>query len=328
MNTELKEKCDLLVKNRKIITDAFVWDTSYMSLAAATLYTKSECTADKDKLKECEAIIKRKTNIFSEFRGNVKMPLICKMALSDNPEKYFERVETLYNLLHESKWFGNEYKLMAAITICDHAEESEYELYVNRTNEIYSRMKQEHKWLTSSEDIPFAAMLAVSGLDIDKLIDDMEWNYNLLKKKFHDNNAVQSLSHILALDERDAEVKCAKVESIFDELKAIKHKFGTGYELAILGTLTMLDMQEREVANLIAEVDDYLKEQTGFGDFLLGANARRMYAAQLVLNQYAPEDSKSEGVVLGSMLALTIAIEVCMMICVTSCITTSNAGNV
>lgn len=327
MNTELREKCDLLVKNKKTITSAFAWDSGRMSLAAATLFTSSGLTADREKLKECEAIIKAKTNALSEFRGNVKIPLICKMALSDAPKKYFDNVETVYKLLNKSKWIGNEYKIMAAITICDYADVSEYELYVNRTNEIYSRMKQEHKWLTSDEDIPFAAMLAVSGVDVDKLIDEMELNYKILKEKFHDSNAVQSLSHILALDEQPAAVKCAKVESVFNELKAMKHNFGTGYELATLGTLTMLDIQEKEVANLIAETDDYLKEQKGFGNFALGAKERRLYAAQLVLNQYGPEDTKVDGVVLGSMLALTIAIEICMILCITSCIAASAVNN-
>lgn len=327
MNPELKEKCDLLVENRKVIAKAFAWDASFMSLASATLFTSNGLTADSEKLKECMEIIKAKTNIFSEFRGNVRIPLICKMALSDDPEKYFENVEALYELLNQGKWLGNEYKIMAAITICDHAEEREYELFVNRTNEIYSQMKQNHKWLTTDEDIPFAAMLAVSGLDIDKLIEEMELDYNILKGKFHDSNAVQSLSHVLALDEKPAEVKCAKVEAIFDELKAIKHTYGTGYELATLGTLTMLDMPEKELAEFIAEADDYLKRQKGFGDFVLGTKARRLYAAQLVLNQYGQGNKKADGVVLGSMLALTIAIEICLMLCITSCTVASNASH-
>lgn len=327
MNTELKEKCNLLVKNRKTITDAFAWDSGLMSLAAATLYTSSGLIADIEQLKKCEALIKTKTGTFSEFRGNVKMPLICKMSFSDNPEKYFDNVETIYKLLNKSKWIGNEYKIMAALTICDYADESEYEAFVNRTNEIYSRMKEEHKWLTSDEDIPFAAMLAVSRLDVDKLIDEMEVNYKILKEKFHDSNAVQSLSHVLALDAQSAEEKCAKVESIFNELKAVKHKFGTGYELATLGTLTMLDLSAKEVAGLIAEIDDYLKGQKGFGDLVLGAKERRLYAAQLVLNQYGSEDGRADGVVLGSMLALTIAIEICMILCMTSCMVASSSSN-
>lgn len=327
MDAQLKEKCDLLVKNRKTITDVFSWDSTLMSLATAALYTSAGLVADKNQLKECETIVKAKTGAFSEFRGNAKVPLICKMALSGHPEKYFENVETIYKLLNKSKWIGSEYKILAAITICDHVEESEYEVIVNKTNEIYSCMKQEHKWLTSDEDTPFAAILAVSGMDVDKLIKEMELNFAILKKTFHDSNAVQSLSHILALNEQSAEEKCAKVESIFNELKAMKHRFGSGYELATLGTLIMLDMEENQIANLITEVDDYLKGQKGFGDFVLGSTERRLYAAQLVLNHCRPEESKVDSVILGSMLALTIAIEICMLICVTASISISSSND-
>lgn len=251
------------------------------------------------------------------------MPLLCKMALSDDPEKYFAKVEKLYGLLNTNRWLGDAYKIMAAITLCDHADESEYEAAVERTNEIYARMKQEHKWITSNEDIPFAAMLAVSRLDIDRLICEMEKDYRILKDTFHDNNAVQSLSHILSLDERTADEKCASVVSLFDALKAIRHRFGTSYELVMLGALTLLNLPEKEIAALVAEVDDYLKSQKGFGALSLGPNERRLFAAQLVLKQYGPRPNPGDSAILGSALALTIAAEISMTLCMTCCISAS-----
>lgn len=327
MIAELKEKCDLLVQNKRILQDAFKWQAGLMSLTAATLYTDRGTPVNAEQLKRCEAIMKEKTSVFSEFRGNVKMPLLCKMALSDDPEKYFANVEKLYGLLNNGKWLGDEYRIMAAITLCDHVDESEYEAAVSRTNEIYSRMKQEHQWLTSNEDIPFAAILAVSGLDIDRLICEMEKNYRILKDTFHNSNAVQSLSHILALDERIAEEKCASVVSLFDELKAIKHRFGTSYELATLGTLTLLELPEKETAALIAEADDYLKGQKGFGALALSASERRLFAAQLVLQQYGPKPNPGDSAVLGSVLALTIATEISMTLCVACCISASASSH-
>lgn len=323
MIAELKEKCDLLVQNKRILQDAFKWEAGLMSLTAATLYTDSGMLADAEQLKRCETIMKEKTSIFSEFRGNAKMPLLCKMALSDDPAQYFANVEKLYGLLNKSKWLGDEYKIMAAITLCDHEDESAYEAAVDRTNEIYARMKQEHKWLTSNEDIPFAAILAVSNLDIDRLIFEMERNYRILKDTFHNSNAVQSLSHILALDERIADEKCARVTALFNELKAIKHRFGASYELATLGTLTLLDLPGKEIAALIAEVDDYLKGQKGFGSLALNANERRLFAAQLVLKQYGPKPNPGDSAVLGSVLALTVATEISMTLCITCCISAS-----
>ena len=327
MIAELQAKCDLLVRNKKILQDAFKWDAGLMCLTAATLFTDSGTPVDPERLKQCETIMKEKTSVFSEFRGKAKMPLLCRMALSDDPGRYFARVEKLYGLLNRSRWLGDEYRLMAAITLCDHAEEREYEAAVDRTNELYARMKQEHRWITSNEDIPFAALLAVSDLDIDRLIDEMEKDYRLLKDTFHDSNAVQSLSHILALDGRAAEEKCASVVALFNELKANKHRFGTGYELATLGTLTLLELPEAEIAALVAEVDDYLKGQKGFGALSLSANERRLFAAQLVLQQYGPRPNPGDSAVLGSMLALTIAAEISMTLCITCCITASSASS-
>lgn len=327
MTTELKEKCDLLVQNKRLLQAAFKWEAGLMSLTAAALYTDSGRPADVELLKRCEAIIKEKTSIFSEFRGNAKMPLLCKMALSGEPEATFAKVEKLYGLLKKSKWLGDEYRIMAAITLCDHAKESEYEAAVDRTNEIYDRMKQEHRWLTSNEDIPFAAMLAVSGLDVDRLIREAERNYRLLKETFHNSNAVQSLSHILALDEHAAEEKCARVTALFHELKASRHRFGTGYELATLGALSLLELPEKEIASLVAEADDHLKGQKGFGALSLTADERRLFAAQLVLQQYGPTPNPGDHAILSSALALTIATEISLTLCVTCCISASAASH-
>ncbi len=327
INANLKERCDLFVENTKIMNDIFKWEMGLMVHAMAVLYTGKGIRVDKESIKACDELLKKKTSIFSEFRGNVKIPLICNMSLSNQPEAYFDEVETIYKMLNKSKWMGNDYKIMAAITICDHADKAEYEMMVERTYQIYERMKQEHKWLTSDEDIPFAAMLAVSGLDVDQLIEEMEKDYKLLKEKFRDSNAVQSLSHVLALDEQDADTKCNKVIAIYEELKELKHKYASGHELATLGTLAMLDLSVKETANLIVETDEYLKTQKGFGNFSVGATERRLYAAQLVLDEYGSKENQADGVVLGSMLALTIAMEICLLICMTSCMTAATASN-
>lgn len=327
MDTELKNNCDLLVKNRKILSDAFSFDSSYMTYASALLFMGEHLEVNKDYAKQCNDIIKKNTGMFSEFRGNVKQPVICKMMLSGNPEAYFQKINKALEVLRKIKWTGDEYRILAAIVICDHAEEDQFEMYVERTMTLYKRMKEEHSILTGTEDIPFAALLAVSDLDIDKLLVDMEETFKILKTKFHDGNAVQSLSHVLCLDEAPAEVKCDRVMKIFDELKAIKHKYSTGLGLASLGTLGMLDMSEKQIADCIAETDTYLKSQKGFGDLALGATERRMFASQIVLETYGNKNSTAGSVVLTSMLALTIAIEICMLICILSCVTTTTTVN-
>lgn len=323
MKIELMKDCELLVTNRAILRETFPMEPALMSLAAAAVLTGKGLAADPAKLKACNTILKKHTGAFSGFRGNVKLPLICAMSVAPDAEGYLARVQSAYDSMKQSFWERAEYRVLAAMTICDHISASDFEAYALRTEELYSRMKQEHRWLTSDEDIPFAALLAVSGLDLDKLITEMEEDYRLLRSHFHDNNAVQSLSHVLALSSLPAEEKCNRVNALFAALKDCGHKFGTGYELAVLGSLATLDMPADSLAEKIAEVDDFLKDQKGFGSFSLGSKERRMYAAQLILNHCG---QNSDGVALGSMLALTVQIEVCMLICIASCTATATAA--
>lgn len=315
MKDRILGRCDLLAKNRDVISKCFKWESDYMTLSAATIFASNGVIADPDKLKEVEKIFKSRNGFWSDFGGHIRIPLICKMSLSDEPLKYFEKVEEIYKVMNARKIFGSEYRIMAAMTIYDHVGDGDFEKYIERTDEIYRGMSKNHAILTGCEDIPFAAMLAVSDIGVDRLLDDMEASYAILKKKFHDYDAVQSLSHVLALQSGNPEEKCSKVISLFDSLKAAKHKYGTGYELPTLATLTLLDMPEAEIVDLIAEADDHLKTQKGFGNFILGGETRRLFASQMLLAEAGSATGLSESAVMSSMLAITVAIEVCLMLC-------------
>lgn len=165
MNTDLREKCDLLVENRNIIRDAIKWESDLMTLAGASFFVGMGMKADSEKLKNCNEILKDKAGLLSDYRGNVKIPLLCKMSASEDPDKYFEDINTLVSYMKDLKWIDKQYKIMAAITIKDHGQEDEYMDAVDKMVKLYKGMKENHPWLTSSEDIPFASMLAASEID-------------------------------------------------------------------------------------------------------------------------------------------------------------------
>lgn len=322
MEQELMDRCDLFAVNHSLLSSQFKWESDLMNYAAATVYTSQMKEIEPERMKECLAVLKSKTGELSEYRGNIKTTLLSKMALSDDPASYFDRVEQVYKLLHKSVWMGNEHKLLAAVTICEHKQPEEYQKYVDRTNEIYDCMKKKHSWLTSDEDIPFAAMLAVSDLSIDRMIENMEEMYAVLKKEFYDNNAVQSLSHVLCLVPESSEVKCEKVIQIYHELKARKHKFGSGYELTILGALTALPLSVEQIVDRVIEADDYLKSKKGFGDLGLGSSNRRLYAALMVMDTYKKDCTTKGDILLGSVLTMTITMEICLIIAIMTINTT------
>lgn len=318
MNELIQRKSERLVEVKAILKQAFPWSDGLLSISTGLLFLDEEKIPSVESLKEIEKILKSKTSAFSEFRGNIKLNLICKMILSGEPDKYFDEVSNIYHMLNTSKLFGSEYKVIAAMSIYDHKDDTDVKEIVAKTQEIYAKMKEKHPILTSEEDIPFAAMLAATDMASDTLIEEMEKDYQALKKKFGDSNALQSLTHVMSCSEMNSESRCNKICEIYDQLKIAKHKFGQSYPLASLGLFSMLDTPVSEIVNEIIEVDNYLVKQKGFGDISIGADMRRLYAAQIVYSSHS-EDKNGAGIALGSALAYTIAIELCMMVVILAC---------
>ena len=324
MNTELIRRCELLVKNRKAIQSAFKWDSEILSLAGSSFYVGLDMEADTEKLKACENILKRKAGIFSEYRGNLKMPFLCKMAVAEDPERYYEEIDSIVKQMKALKWIETSYKVLAAITLHDYLTMDQMPAAINKMVALYQGMKANHPWITSGEDVPFAAILAASEIDTETLNNEMENCYRELSTCFHDKNAVQSLSHILAINPADTLTKCYSVEKIYSLLKEKKHKYVAGYELAVLGTLSMLDMPVEKIVEDIIEADEYLKGQKGFGNLSMGEEMRRMYAALMVMDTYMPPAAHSHESLVDSVLVFVITMEVCMLILMTAVITTSS----
>lgn len=328
MNSSLQEKCDLLVENKKIIADTFKWNADTMNLAAALLFTAAGRRAESDALKSAEELLRRETGAFSVFRGTIKAPLLCKMLLSGRPEDFLKQTVKFYELLNHKKWFSSEYNALAAAILAEHAAENDGTAVIERTNEMYALMKRQHPWLTSGEDIVLAAILAATEADISTLAAEAERNYVRLKNVFRNSDAARSLSLVLAMNEKPAEEKCARVFQLYDGLKEAGHKYGSGVQLAALGTLTMLNIPAEQLVRETADADTYLQGHKGFGNLMLGSDMRRMYAAQMVLQHHLAEAPEARDIVLGSMLAFTIAMEIATIAMISSVIAVSTINSV
>ncbi|MCQ2532102.1 MAG: DUF4003 domain-containing protein [Saccharofermentans sp.] len=324
MKEKVLSKCDLLSRNRNIVHKAFVLESEFMALSGASILTVGGIEGNIERLKELEKLLKSNTHLFSEFRSYNKMPLVCKLATKSDPEAYLKKVQEIHETLQGRHWTGSDYRIIAALIIADHVGDSDYMKHIDRTNEIFDKMSKNHMWLTDNADIPFAATLAVTDRDIDQLIDDMERCYDILKKKFGQGNPLQSLTHILALQPEPSDYKCAKVVSLFDDLKKAKRSLGKSSELPTLGALCMLNMPNPAVVEIISEGEDFLKTKKGFGSFSMESATRRMFVAQMLLDEYTNTASTIDPVITSTMMAITMAIEACML---TAAIAASTAAN-
>lgn len=291
MNDLLKHRCELFVRNRDIMKENFRWENSMMFPLCASIYTERGLEMHADKIKLCKEIIKTNTGIFSSFKGIPFMALVTLLSLEDYPERKFSDVLKIYDILR-NEFHSSSYLPLSAFIISYISETDDYGRIAKKSKGIYNKMKNEHPFLTSSEDCSYAVLTALSNLNENEAIEEMEKCYHILKSKFFSSNAVQSLSHILALDERNAVDKCNITIDIFDKLKERNCKFGTGIELSVLGLLAITTEDIDTTINEIVEVNEYLSSIKGFGTFGIGKTQRIMYSAILVSQEYQKQFSK------------------------------------
>lgn len=326
MNQQLQEQCELFVANKEAIQKKFRWEDAGMIAACSILFAKEGVLADGDILAQCKAIVKKETGVLSNFQSAVELVLISKMALSGAPEKYLMNVKNIYDRLKKNKVSGSEYSVVTAMLIADQAETVDPDEIAVKIKSLYAQMKKEHPFLTGSEDITFAALLAMSGLSEDVVLKEMEECYPILKNTFSSSNAVQSLSHILALDTKDVQTKCEEVVTLYHMLKQQGKKYDST-ALPILGGLSILEIDKEALVSDIVEVDAYLKKQKGFGILGIGEKQRLLFATSLVMNRYAAGEQTTQVTMLTSSVAIVISEQLAMLAAISAASAAASSSN-
>lgn len=311
MNSSMQLRCEQLIENRDRVRSVFAWDTELIHLACAGIYTSKGKQVDIDMLKSCKDLIKHKVSAFSNFKSTARTPIAAMLAVSGNPERTLDNGLAVYQML-KKEFFSSAYLPITAVIIAQMAEPSSYETIAAKTRAIYDEMKAKHPFLTSAEDSAFSAMLALSDKTGGGLIEEAENCYRILKTEFFSSNAVQTLSHVLALCDGTADEKCRKTMELFTRLKAAGYKYGTEYELSTLGVLAMGVTNVDEIVRDIIEIDGWLSKQKGFGLFSgISRKQRLMYAGILAQQEYVNGDALQTAAV-GSVVSLVIAQEAAM----------------
>ena len=316
MDRQLERKCLDLVENYRILASGNKLEFTEMVLACAGIYLAAGATPDMSKIEECKKLLKSKAGVFSNFRGTDELLVRCKMALAADPSLYFENLESEYQRI--KTFFSGEQTVLAAMILAEQGDSAED--LAEKTKQIYKEMKEAHPWLTSENDLPFAALMAVSGRDASAVYAEAEEIYALLKDKLRaDRDTMQMLSHILAVRSGRAEEKCEKLCALADGLKVSGHSLGRGSRLAILGLLADSGLPTDELVDRICETDDFLKQYKPFhGLFGVGRDCRRMFAVQMVQASISGEDSIGASAMLAASVELAIITMIILMIVVSS----------
>lgn len=327
MNERTLARCKNLIKNKETIKSAFAWEDGLTHLACAGIFINKEQTANEEMLLQCKDILKRNTGIFSNFKSTAKPMIVAMLAANENPQLLMERGLKVHDLLKE-EFMSSVYLPIAAMIIAQYADEARYAELAQRTRRIYKQMRADHPFLTSGEDSTFCALMALLDKPDEVLLGDAEECYKTLKSNFFSSNAVQSLSHVLAMCDGEPKIKCQRTMELFQKLKEAGHKYGTSYELPTLGVLAMADGNQDEIVAEMAEIDQWLSEQKGFGFFSsISVKQRLMYAGMIAQQDYI-NDKMMQGAAVNGVISLIVAQQAAMCAAITaSAAATANNNN-
>lgn len=317
MKDWVKEKCDLLIKNREAIHDKFKFEDKLMSVSAALIYTGEGREADVERLKECRKILRKNSGVFSKFRASVELALLTKMEMSGDPEKYINDVKDVYKKLVKTKTGDNAYTILAAMMVCEQGKTDSADELIERYSELMKLMNDQHPMLTSTEDISYAMLLALSDRPVKLIINDMEECLEYFKKTCKigiDSNSLQGLCEILAMSDGDKKAACDRITGIYKKLKEKKAEFGSSSQVLSLAALADIEAEPEVLADEIFETSEYLSGISGFEDKTLEKENRLMFSAILVGEGYGKDSPTIRNTYINSALEIIKAKQTAMIV--------------
>lgn len=282
----MNDRLLLFASNTQAIKKDFTWHDTLTKRLSALFYAQENKPVDGEAIRQCHALIKENTGIFSTFRGNMALCVATLLSLSPNPQTLLSETLKVYDLLKNAKLWASDYLVVAAYQIAAQTEPGNYQNVVNRTRAFYDGMKARHYFHTGQDDYIFSAMLGLSDLDITAGTERMEQIYHRLKDEFWDKNSVQALSQVLVLGDSD-DSTVNRVLSLRDLLKSQKIKMDKTYTLPTLGILTLLPVALEVVVRDIGEAQQLLRAQKGFGSLSITTQELLIFVAAVVAGEYA-----------------------------------------
>lgn len=310
MKATLQKLCDEFISNRDAVAKAFKWDMSNIYPVCANIFSSHGRVTDVEQLKQCRKVIEDSVGILSNFRGSIKPVLAAMLALGDDPKAQMEQAKDYYGILKQEFW-GSEYLALVSFILTNLADRQLVQEKLTRGKAIYKRMKQEHPFLTGSEDSVFAVLMAFADKSDDELIADMEESYATLKERFSIGDQLQTVSHVLSMTDGSPREKAQRLIDLFNALREGGVKYGRYHELAVLAALSLTETDIPTLVGEIKEADAFLKEQKGYGILGIGHRQRAMNAAMIVSDQYTADQSVNTAAI-ASTIAMIIAQEIAM----------------
>lgn len=294
MNSEIKNKIDLMVENYEVLRNRFLADSKFLRHFSALHHAIYEKKVDIDELKKIRNMIKENTGAFSFFRGTNEAILMSLLFFQDDYETIFKKSLDIYEKIKSFKMSHSNFIPLASYIIAKEVPFDMYDFRINRMKEFYGIIKKGHYWTTSARDYIFLILLAAKDIDVEKTCKKIDYCYNRLREiGLPKGPGLQVLSYIIAISGQKSEQAIEKIINICGEFKARNLKLG-GYVIPNLGILALSNDDFSDVAQNIKEADEYLKTKKGYGFLRLSNDMRMLLVVSLICHVYL---EKEKGVI-------------------------------
>jgi len=329
MNNLIQEKLTNFTENYLAIRSDFIWHDNMAKRLAALCYAMEGKKIDTDAIRDSHTLMKDELSVFSGFRGNLAIYIAASLALRDDPSQLLADTLYVHDLLKEAKFWSGDYLSATAFEIAANANKNDYERTVNRTREFYDEMKSYHRFHIGQDDYIFAAMMALSDLDVHTAALKTNQLFRELKRElssFISGGSVLNLAQMLVLGE-STETCVDNMLRLNKVLRKRKVRLDKTYVAPSLGVLGILQVDHNTLADDLISARDYLRAQKGFGAMSVSTPELMLYAVSSVIYAYAR--AKGDMIRAGAVTSVTnliIAQQVAMMVSITAASSAAASG--
>ncbi|WP_226646270.1 DUF4003 family protein [Mesobacillus subterraneus] len=248
------------------LRDRYRWKVTDQSvlMMVASLYISNNRSFDIDRFTELADYIKSESGLFSPLRSESRFTFAAMLDTKfDDPKEKFPAFIAAYQALVSAGFSKNTFTYISAMLLVT-ANTENLKPLSERARVVYKKMREEHLFLTGHSDYPLAVMLALNDRQTDEVIFHIEDLYSKLSQNgFRKGNELQSMSHILSLNEKNhADDMVARSTEIYDRMG----KEGIKVKTKFYPQVALLTFLENEYDNLleIKEVWEHLNAEKLF----------------------------------------------------------------
>ncbi|MBE6051767.1 MAG: DUF4003 family protein [Clostridium sp.] len=279
MKDKLINVCDRTIDNYRLAKEELRFDGDYINHFAALTYGSINENIPIKKVKEIRSAIKKETSRISVFRGDILYILSFLLAFENNVEEVIKKLYITYNDLREFGFRDSQYLVLASYSLVKHVKDENRLKYMIRMREVYDVIRKNYNNVTNHEDYLECALLAMSGVSDEEILEFIKKQYLRYDKKgILTNNSIQALSMTLLLNKNDlADENVYNLLEGFEKTELrVCHQF-----LPLLGACEIEENTEVYIRKL-NEVIKYLCDEEGEYEFYMDKSFRVFIGIMLI----------------------------------------------